>query len=139
MSLKTWLEEFYPVEAKKAISSDEEALEHSLNKWGGTTKKNLEKHKVTYHNYSIRDENGSVFEFYSKTCALCHRYDRNSTDREDCFSENLNQYCPIVSFRGYPCDTFEGGSYLGNGLTTWDLVYDKPVEMVKLLRKVKKI
>lgn len=53
MSLKTWMEEFYPSDATDAISSDLEAIEHSLQKWKGAVKENVERHGLVYENHEI--------------------------------------------------------------------------------------
>jgi len=44
MSLKTWKEEFYPVEAEDAASNPIEATKHSIQKWKGAMAESLEKH-----------------------------------------------------------------------------------------------
>lgn len=141
MSLQSWLNEYYSLEpfSERATCSDETAIQHSLKKWKGTLKPNLKKHSVQYRNYAIFDEAGNVFNFYSNTCSLCYRYDRNTTNRDDCFSESLKQVCPIVRFRGYACDELPDRNY-GNKFnhTTWDEVENNPFEMVKLLHRVKR-
>ncbi len=63
MSKETWLAEFYPKPAEEATGSWEEAVRHSLQKWKGATKKNLEKHSLK-----------KVPFFYSEeSCALCQK------------------------------------------------------------------
>ncbi len=105
MSIQTWIEEFYPTKASAFLgleNVDREALEHSLQKWIGLRKENMEKHGVFF-------QDGSVVEFVagrgysrpgvhlgSSTCALCQVH----------YSHNIQSCgeCPLVAVRGVPCD-----------------------------------
>jgi len=65
---KSWIAEFYPEPAEESDNSELQALTHSLQKWIGLRKENLEKHgwKSRMHMMPI--------EVNSTTCALCHRH-----------------------------------------------------------------
>lgn len=97
MSLDTWKSEFYPIEASKVPV--EEAVQHSLRKWRGLTKENLEKHGV------IKDEDSTKI-MYGKggmsidahSCALCEHY------LDSYQMDNACEGCPLVTVRGVPCD-----------------------------------
>lgn len=67
MSLETWKEEFYPIPSDEV--SESQALAHSLRKWEGLKKENLEKH-------GVGATGGYVDELPidSSTCALCHHH-----------------------------------------------------------------
>jgi hypothetical protein len=77
MSIKTWREEFYPIEAIQCTTDN--ALNHSLQKWIGLTKKNLKKHGCRIYNNVVRDDSGDeelYVEIDSESCALCvNHYD----------------------------------------------------------------
>lgn len=85
MSNETWRDEFYPCNA-----SSEEALQapakHSLRKWIGFRKANLDKHKLS----------DIPMEIDASTCALCQKYE---------VAEDTCDNCPLCVVRGgYPCD-----------------------------------
>ncbi len=72
MSLKTWKTEFYRITARKCPRN--QAIRHSLTKWEGLTKENLEKHgleKIFKKNKIQDPKSGTIFEIDSKSCALC--------------------------------------------------------------------
>lgn len=83
MSLKTWKEEFYIIPAGAAGRKTKlEAIEHSLQKWMGTTPANLKKHGVIYEDHEVREPffRGRMFyevpsfEFTANSCSLCEKY-----------------------------------------------------------------
>ncbi len=89
MSLETWKEEFYPIPADEVPES--QALTHSLRKWEGLRKENLEKH-------GVGATGGYVDEMSidSSTCALCHHH----IDSVRCAT------CPLVKLTmGGNCDS----------------------------------
>lgn len=94
MSLQTWLEEFYPKEAKD--TTPKEAIAHSLQKWKGTTPENLAKHLVIKQGVRLIDAD-LKFEkamFTGKECALCVHYAKSYCGK-----------CPLaISRNGTPCD-----------------------------------
>lgn len=114
MSLKSWLEEFYPVPASEV--SKEDALEHSIQKWNGLLPENLEKHQVSYRWEEVQSWNENEL-FYplsisSTSCALCqHWYDENKGCPE----------CPLVKAGHICCEEF--GS-------AWRDRYNNPARMI---------
>ena len=103
MDQHPWLEEFYPIAAKKLVESlhgetdplirDQKMLEHSIRKWEGLSPENLKKHRVRMlRSGSVEldpkykenakyldelDENGcapDVLGIDSDSCALCQAY-----------------------------------------------------------------
>lgn len=103
MSKKGWLAEFYPITAEEAAKgNDLAAVEHSLTKWKGLTKKNLSKHraKPTGMGDLQSQRAGSRWAILidSRTCALCEKhYDRGAA--EAC------KTCPLAKSRdGMSCD-----------------------------------
>jgi len=75
MSKQSWEAEFYPISAGNATATVKEAIEHSLKKWEGLSRENLEKHDLKsdedYH-LTIVDRDGiDQFGVYAETCALC--------------------------------------------------------------------
>ncbi len=125
MSLKTWKDEFYPVEADK-VEGRLEAIQHSLVKWVGVRGDNLKKHKVKLIGTSLAGTRGSIgIDSYS--CALCSLYLRTSKVR---CSE-----CPLVAIRGgCSCDTKLD---LGEGLSPYHYfaLEGNPEPMIELLEK----
>ena len=78
MSCSTWLSEFYPIPASKAIGSELEALDHCILKWRGALPPNLKRHRVTLRRVSgglapkiIGKDGGHGLFFSTRTCALC--------------------------------------------------------------------
>lgn len=89
MSIATWKEEFYPVDASKC--PQDEAVAHSLRKWKGLRPDALRAHGLAA-NYSLRDAGGATFPVDVDTCALCKAH-------TDCDT------CPLYKVRGgRPCD-----------------------------------
>lgn len=79
MSLKTWKEEFYPVEAETLKSAtDKECLEHALKKWSGVRKDNLNKHKIAHMRGKVGGPEENLF-LNRDTCALCAKHYTGST------------------------------------------------------------
>ena len=104
MSLETWKAEFYPVEADKATGSDMEALDHSIVKWTGLLKNNLEKHGVEKERLRERliifgtDFGTDAFIVNGTSCALCRKYTKVRDDEPDC------NECPIWRMTGLNCE-----------------------------------
>lgn len=93
MSLATWKKEFYPTPAYRV--SKAKAVEHSLKKWGGLTKKELNKHGLKRTNSDIWEDKNS-FPISTDTCALCKHY---------LDTENGCPRCPLTIVRGgVQCD-----------------------------------
>lgn len=93
MSLKTWMKEFYPIDAHEVPRED--AISHSLRKWEGLQPEALAKHKVTFKATEgyIKDRHDSL-DIDESTCALCaHHLDTRC------------KWCPLQLLLGEPCDT----------------------------------
>jgi hypothetical protein len=76
--MKSWKKEFYPLPAHKinAKGSVKDLIEHSLRKWNGLTKENLEKHDLKLDDYSdvTTKTERTTFLIDSSSCALCARF-----------------------------------------------------------------
>lgn len=112
MTIKSWKKEFYPVPAYDC--PEDQAIEHSLQKWIGLRPENLKKHKVQYLAESgtvidlnaVNDEDALCID--GESCALCtHHLDHNDT---------LCEPCPLYEARGgFACDT-QTPSEFGKGI-----------------------
>lgn len=111
MTIATWKAEFYIQDADKVLFEDE-ALQHSILKWTGLLKENLNKHGLTVVEGCISDENTLKWhmQINSYNCALCQ----------------VNEFCALCVLGG--CGK-EYEHFFNNG---------DPVPMLELLRsKVK--
>ena len=108
MSVESWKAEFYLVDAQdRSVRSVDAALDHSLRKWEGLRKKNLEKHELVQVGTSLFEAlsdgtynlDGPEFRGDSETCALCAHFSCSSG-----FSYSLKPACPLDAKRGAPCD-----------------------------------
>lgn len=121
MSLQTWKDEFYPVEASEV--SKENAIQHSLAKWRGLTEENLKKHRVIVKERCLEGKynHHEWITIDSETCALCHLY---SNDIEsDCID------CPLKKYFGERCDNNDDGVYY-----RW-VVHNDPHPMIEALER----
>lgn len=120
MSLQSWIDEFYPTPASQA--TEENAVEHSLQKWTGLLPENLEKHGVVLQGAvfdpAIPDE---WFSFNARTCALCEIY-----MEPDLAGEPVCGRCPLAK-AGKECSGPEG-----NPWTHWLRTSD-PEPMIQAL------
>lgn len=98
MTIETWIQEFYPVTAEQASTDEVEAVKHSIKKWRGLTKENLEKHLIEKIYYSIEDDTSSIV-IDSENCALCHY---SGKLKGDSISISCT-YCPIFKSSGNCC------------------------------------
>lgn len=96
MSVESWKEEFYPIDAHEVEKED--AAKHSLQKWIGLRKVNLDKHNVRLEVTEVRNDT-SRFQFSDDTCALCVYYYSPKI-----FSERKCGNCPITKILGKACD-----------------------------------
>jgi hypothetical protein len=97
VSLGSWKDEFYSIEAYDTLEAD--ALAHSLLKWSGMTDGKLDAHDVTadFRAGELCDDD-EILLIADETCALCFhfQYDGRS-DR--CVA------CPLFkALGGVPCD-----------------------------------
>lgn len=131
MSLETWKAEFYPVEPSPEMT-DLEAVEHSLRKWEGLWKENLEKHGLIASSSTIREKENDCerFEIDGESCSLCVKY----------ISRDFNRSCgkcPLKKVNDEtPCDLWNDsevsiyGEFGKNG---------NPEPMIKGLKKALKM
>jgi hypothetical protein len=70
MSEQSWLAEFYPYWAR-ATSGDREAIVHSLQKWKGAIKNNLEKHQVLFPPIDFDENNCALCQINDGICKIC--------------------------------------------------------------------
>jgi hypothetical protein len=105
MSIESWKQEFYPIEAIELVNdgaSDIELIRHSLRKWkDGTSQKALLKHNVKYSACAIedldpKDTYNRHFSFSGNTCTLCQKY---------ILIEKVCDNCPLRQYLGRPCDS----------------------------------
>jgi len=122
MSMKTWRDKYYPVEAFKVPKAD--AVEHSYRKWLGARPKNLKQHGLYRDGDRVLEIGGkSEFCFNIFTCSLCYHY--MDATAVECVT------CPLTIVLGYPCD-----EYINSPFLKWSLTGD-PEPMIKALRKAK--
>lgn len=111
MSLQTWREEFYPCSAdsEEALSKP---VSHSLRKWEGLRKENLDKHDVYYNggmvNERVERRLKDSMPISGETCSLCASQKKRVIDESikngvDCSFANLCIECPIVKTRDRDC------------------------------------
>jgi hypothetical protein len=73
MSLESWKAEYYPVPADQC--PPEQAVEHSLRKWIGLRRENLERHGMRAMSEDITDAQTSEwFRIGASTCSLCETH-----------------------------------------------------------------
>ena len=98
MSVKSWMEEFYPIPAEEATGTDLIAAEHSLWKWRGLDTSALQKHGLVKEpNKNFIYDSALVFYADDASCALCYRYMRYTLNNS-CYT------CPIFKAGGIACD-----------------------------------
>lgn len=92
MSLDSWKEEFYPVEADDpSIKTNLQAVQHSIRKWEGLGDDNLRKHGVGRGNFGNVFDGDRSFGIDGSTCALCVRH---LDTAHEC------RACPLARARG---------------------------------------
>lgn len=127
MSTTTWLQEFYPISAKKLAddpnSTDRDLVIHSLKKWTGLSPENLKIHNMFLNETVLKSPGGkTVIRVNYRSCALCLRHiDRKS-------KTGMCATCPIVRAHGFPCDDYTLGAYHES------LFFGSP-KMIDLLRE----
>lgn len=93
MSLQSWKQEFYPVNAAECPRGV--AVAHVLNQWRGLTLENLAKHEVLAHGGRLSDAGGAVFCIDGDSCALCYEFYEPQTGK--CTG------CPLYKAVGVEC------------------------------------
>lgn len=149
MSLKTWIDEFYPTDIQQFKADlgygigdplDYEdpkvvlaAARHSLRKWRGATPENLSKHGCGMVGKMVMSPDPERFHFSGTTCALCEVFYNNATCEAQCAA------CPIEHYSGTDCDGYANGRP-----TNKTSVYNKsldgldgdPTPMIELLEEI---
>jgi hypothetical protein len=116
MSLETWKEEFYFVDASEVPVK--QAVQHSLRKWIGLRQENLEKHDLSIEGKRIYGEDGRLF-ISESSCALCRYY-----------IEDYCCQCPLYAVLGRPCDAGLSAPYQ-------QFVFDgNPEPMIRALSEI---
>ncbi len=133
MSIKTWKEEFYKVDANDV--DDKDALDHSISKWTGLLPENLKKHDVELFTRvstilvgdNSFDPDNIIID--ARSCALCVHH--LMPGQKPCMG------CPIWKFRSSRCDKSDLNDY--DGLSEWEefSINLDPVPMLSLLTQVK--
>lgn len=103
MSLRTWMQTYYPITALKAAELPlEDVVEHSLRKWIGLRKENLDRHGVRA-DYKIITDGLETLEITTDTCSLCCK-----------FYEGLDKCsdCPLFTILGGSCARVSNCPYL---------------------------
>lgn len=142
MSLESWLEEFYPIPADK--STREGAVEHSLQKWIGLRKENLDKHECSVTGPAHKEHARVVSKdlerigyllISSNTCSLCYHYYNDSPPDE----ENYCSACPLYQSLGMACDAASwDGTEIGP-FARWYYSNGNDLEpMIKALEEIKR-
>ena len=119
MSIESWKAEFYPVDADDpSVNNTLAAIRHSLLKWTGLRKDNIERHGG-YPIELVRS---------GETCALCVRYVYAVGDCRD---------CPISKARGNRCCSTCGPNESDSPWRMWTL-YRDPEPMIAALEAAEK-
>ena len=119
MSIATWMDEFYPVAARKVLK--EESLQHSLRKWEGLLDENLARHGLEKGAYGVITDGRVSFDVDSTSCALCYHHTVFDVECGD---------CPLVALA-----TFAHEEYACEKEYWAFSVGDDPKPMIALLRK----
>lgn len=121
MSLESWKQEFYPVEARDVLKAS--AIDHSLQKWKG-----LRSEKLAQHGISPASMEDAEF-VCGASCALCTHYLEPARPHLPRCTE-----CPLYQIRGgFPCDV-ETPSEIESPYSAWGNGYD-PEPMIALLEQ----
>lgn len=133
MSLETWKEEFYPIEADKSVGSQLEAVEHSLRKWRGLDADTLKRHGLRQAYNGLKEDGEPHFFIDYTSCALCLLV---NAVNDGC------DKCPLFKARGgFPCDELmmdEDENLLEDSspYVTWTRFND-PAHMLEWLEKTR--
>ena len=142
MSLQSWKAEFYIIDAD--TTEPENATSHSLLKWYGLRKENLDRHnlEMDMHGWVLREKdktNEDLLNGYaetlsidSTTCALCYHHLVNTDDEDD--EEDSCSNCPLAIARdGIPCTSWMQDESL-SPWTEWTRLQN-PEPMIFWLKK----
>ena len=132
----SWKDEFYRVDSDDVEEKD--ALAHSLKKWQGLQKENLERHDCCIRDGDVIEKDAGDnddYDYYPESlcidylsCALCGYYMKSADSNDaDCLE------CPIFNLNPSCCHS----SIPGEKDTPWDAwsVNEDPLPMIQLLEK----
>jgi len=95
MSLESWKQLYYPITAEEAAKlSSREIIQHSLTKWIGLRKTNLDRHGVWKSVVCLLTDGSDTpkLSITGSTCSLCARYyDPSADEPASCASCTLAQ------------------------------------------------
>lgn len=130
MGLQDWKGAFYSdVEGAKGWT-DKQCFEHTLKKYKGLKKENLNKYGVQLSGAVVRRDQSEEFFLGTDTCSLCTKY----YGIEDDTVENECSICPLDQ-AGYGCFTNDEDEDHKN---LWAKMYDEndPTEMIQQMKKM---
>jgi hypothetical protein len=127
MSLQTWKDEFYSDPNVKMTKK--QVIQHSLKKWTGLRKENLEKHDCRYNGSRGQIEDGydEPLGIDTGSCALCVKYLNWDAD-----INNVCRKCPLYESLGEQCDAYGNSPF-----QIWIGTHD-PEPMIEALEKLLK-
>lgn len=130
MSLQSWKDEFYPTTAEHEADAQGvtrlQLIEHSLQKWHGLLKENLDRHACVIREGRVREVGtDGHFGIDSRSCSLCAAY-----CAERC------HFCPLQQTRGVVCDKVNPAIEKDSPWSTW-IHEGKPEPMIFWLEKTK--
>ena len=147
MSKKTWLREFYPTPADRFSPDNDlphtalETVRHSLRKWEGLTKENLDKHGLFRSPFGSdtllwrRDDtelgayDEKVITVNSTSCSLCMKY-YNIALYDAC------ELCPLAKSLGRSCARQKVSGILSTyGQFT---INENPLPMIEALKETER-
>lgn len=124
MSIKTWKKEFYPTKPNKRMSK-KDAILHSIKKWEGLTKENIEKHGLEVWFGDLLDDDFNEFEINEYSCSLCVKYLTRHFTLINCYK------CPLYKKLGFSC----GHGKITDGWIKWEFD-NNPDLMIKNLKSL---
>lgn len=129
MSLKSWMKEFYPIDASRFRDKEDDlyndtlaAAKHSLKKWKGLQYHNLAKHGLFLSSGTLTQAGDLSYKkgiTGSESCALCQIHLAFWNDRN----------CP-----GCPLATLDKACMHRNSVYQKSRLGSRPQEMINLLR-----
>ena len=137
MSLKTWIEEFYPTSARSAENAAPlELVRHSLKKWRGLTEDNMKRHDVEKYTAAalIFDSENKEMRIGSENCALC----TNSfiqVKGDESAEDGHCEYCHLYKENGRRCSESDIANDWDSEWDTWVNRGD-PLPMITLLEQL---
>jgi len=121
MSLTSWKKEFYSnIPDNGAGMTAKQAIKHSVKKWTGLLKKNLNKHQMYQEEGVIYDGDSNTFYIDDSSCALCEKYITYIEARMG-QPNTVCRKCPLYKSLGKECAVGASAPYnkwLSNGNAT---------------------